>query len=48
MPAKEELRLPSWLRPQIGKADEISEVQQIIKQRGIHTICEEGALSESG
>ncbi|TYQ31063.1 lipoyl synthase [Pseudanabaena sp. UWO310] len=42
MPAKEELRLPSWLRPQIGKANEISEVQQIIKQRGIHTICEEG------
>ncbi|PZU95086.1 MAG: lipoyl synthase [Pseudanabaena sp.] len=42
MSVKEELRLPSWLRPQIGKADEISEVQQIIKQRGIHTICEEG------
>jgi lipoic acid synthetase len=42
MAAKEELRLPSWLRPQIGKADQISEVQQIIKQRGIHTICEEG------
>ena len=42
MPAKEELRLPSWLRPQIGRADQISEVQQIIKQRGIHTICEEG------
>jgi lipoic acid synthetase len=42
MAAKEELRLPSWLRPQIGRADQISEVQQIIKQRGIHTICEEG------
>lgn len=42
MSAKEELRLPSWLRPQIGKADQISEVQHIIKQRGIHTICEEG------
>ncbi|MDX2257204.1 MAG: lipoyl synthase [Pseudanabaenaceae cyanobacterium bins.39] len=42
MSAKEELRLPSWIRPQIGRADQISEVQQIIKQRGIHTICEEG------
>jgi lipoic acid synthetase len=42
MSAKEELRLPSWLRPQIGKANEISEVQQIIKRLGIHTICEEG------
>jgi lipoic acid synthetase len=35
-------RLPSWLRSNIGKASEISTVQQIIKQRGIHTICEEG------
>jgi len=39
-------RLPEWLRlamsNSIGKASEISTVQQIIKQRGIHTICEEG------
>jgi len=35
-------RLPPWLRPPIGKASEISTVQQIIKQRNIHTICEEG------
>jgi lipoyl synthase len=40
--ANESLRLPEWLRPKIGKASEISTVQQIIKQRGIHTICEEG------
>ncbi|MEE3716530.1 lipoyl synthase [Tumidithrix elongata RA019] len=38
----EDLRLPDWLRPKLGKASEISTVQQIIKQRGIHTICEEG------
>ncbi len=37
-----ELRLPPWLRPTIGKASDISVVQKIIKQRGIHTICEEG------
>ena len=37
-----ELRLPPWLRPSIGKASDISVVQKIIKQRGIHTICEEG------
>ena len=42
MSAKEELRLPSWLRPPIGNVDQISDVQKIIKQRGIHTICEEG------
>ncbi len=35
-------RLPTWLRPSIGRASEISTVQQIIKQKGIHTICEEG------
>lgn len=34
--------LPHWLRRPIGKASEISTVQQVIKQRQIHTICEEG------
>ncbi len=34
--------LPPWLRRSIGSASEISTVQQIIKQRQIHTICEEG------
>lgn len=34
--------LPDWVKRSIGKASDISTVQQIIKQRGIHTICEEG------
>ncbi len=34
--------IPPWLRRSIGKASDISTVQQIIKQRQIHTICEEG------
>ncbi|MBD2137864.1 lipoyl synthase [Anabaena sp. FACHB-1237] len=34
--------MPSWLRRPIGKASEISTVERIIKQRKIHTICEEG------
>lgn len=34
--------LPPWLRRPIGKASELSTVQKIIKQRQIHTICEEG------
>lgn len=34
--------LPSWLKRPIGKASELSTVQRIIKQRQIHTICEEG------
>jgi lipoyl synthase len=34
--------LPAWLRRSIGTASELSTVQQIVKQRQIHTICEEG------
>lgn len=34
--------LPPWLKPSIGKASDLSTVQRVIKQRGIHTICEEG------
>ncbi|MEM9002246.1 MAG: lipoyl synthase [Cyanobacteria bacterium P01_F01_bin.86] len=36
------IKLPSWLKPSIGRASDLSTVQRIIKQRGIHTICEEG------
>ncbi len=34
--------LPAWVKRSIGRASDISAVQQVIKQRGIHTICEEG------
>ncbi|MEC4806005.1 MAG: lipoyl synthase [Jaaginema sp. PMC 1080.18] len=34
--------LPPWLRRPVGKASELSTVQRIVKQRNIHTICEEG------
>ncbi|MBW4519655.1 MAG: lipoyl synthase [Scytolyngbya sp. HA4215-MV1] len=40
--------MPAWLRRPIGKASEISTVQQIVKQRGIHTICEEGRCPNRG
>ena len=40
--------LPTWLRRSIGTASEISTVQQIVKQRGIHTICEEGRCPNRG
>lgn len=40
--------LPDWLRRPIGKASEISTVQKIIKQRQIHTICEEGRCPNRG
>lgn len=41
-------RLPSWLKRPIGKASELLTVQQIIKQRQIHTICEEGRCPNRG
>ena len=40
--------MPDWLRRPIGKASEISQVQKIIKQRQIHTICEEGRCPNRG
>jgi len=44
----EVISLPSWLKRPIGKASELSTVQQIIKQRNIHTICEEGRCPNRG
>jgi lipoic acid synthetase len=40
--------MPKWLRRSIGKASEIQTVQKIIKQRQIHTICEEGRCPNRG
>ena len=42
------VNLPEWLRRPIGRASDISTVQQIIKQRQIHTICEEGRCPNRG
>jgi lipoyl synthase len=42
------LAMPAWLRRPIGKASELSTVQQIVKQRQIHTICEEGRCPNRG
>jgi lipoic acid synthetase len=41
-------QIPPWLRRPIGKASELSPVQRIIKQRQIHTICEEGRCPNRG
>ncbi|MGR3273537.1 lipoyl synthase [Acaryochloris marina NIES-2412] len=40
--------LPEWLRRPIGKASELSTVQQIVKRHNIHTICEEGRCPNRG
>ena len=40
--------LPPWLKRPIGKASDLSTVQRIIKQKNIHTICEEGRCPNRG
>ncbi|MDJ0692828.1 lipoyl synthase [Mastigocoleus sp. MO_188.B34] len=42
------MAMPKWLRRPIGKASDLSTVQRIIKQRQIHTICEEGRCPNRG
>ena len=44
----EVISLPPWLKRSIGKASELSTVQKIVKQRKIHTICEEGRCPNRG
>ena len=41
-------RLPPWLRKPIGKASALETVQGIVKQQGLHTICEEGRCPNRG
>lgn len=41
-------RMPDWLRRPIGNASDISAVQRIVKERQIHTICEEGRCPNRG
>ena len=47
-PRPEIIAMPEWLRRPIGKASELSAVQKVIKQRQIHTICEEGRCPNRG
>ena len=47
-PRPDIVALPPWLRRPIGRASELSTVQKVIKQRQIHTICEEGRCPNRG
>ena len=47
-PSNTSLARYPWLKRPIGKASEIATVQRIIKQRQIHTICEEGRCPNRG
>ena len=41
-------RLPDWLRRPIGNASELEQVQGVVKQNRLHTICEEGRCPNRG
>jgi len=41
-------RLPEWLRRPIGNASAIEQVQSLVKQNGLNTICEEGRCPNRG
>ena len=41
-------RLPEWLRRPIGNASAIEQVQNLVKQNGLNTICEEGRCPNRG
>ena len=47
-PSNPSLARYPWLKRSIGKASEIATVQRIIKQRRIHTICEEARCPNRG
>lgn len=40
--------MPDWLRRPLGNASDLSAVQRVVKQRQIHTICEEGRCPNRG
>ncbi len=41
-------RLPNWITPSIGKASELEQVQKLVKEYRLHTICEEGRCPNRG
>ncbi len=41
-------RLPKWIKPSLGKASQIEDVQKLIKKHNLHTICEEGRCPNRG
>ncbi len=41
-------RLPAWIRRPLGEASALERVQGVVKQRRLHTICEEGRCPNRG
>jgi lipoic acid synthetase len=41
-------RLPAWLQRSVGNASQLADVQRLVKQQRLHTICEEGRCPNRG
>ncbi|MFM7677103.1 MAG: lipoyl synthase [Synechococcus sp.] len=41
-------RLPDWIRAPLGNASDLAEVQAVVRQQRLHTICEEGRCPNRG
>ena len=43
IPTTERLRKPKWIRAKIGQIETISTVKNLLRKRGLNTVCEEAA-----
>lgn len=42
-PANSPLRKPDWIRIKLGPREPINQVRQLLRERGLHSVCEEAA-----
>ncbi len=48
VPAAEPLRKPDWIRIRLPQGETYAKVKQILRERGMHTVCEEAACPNLG
>jgi len=46
--AREVRRLPAWLRRRVGRGPEVAAVRHLLRERGLHTVCEEAGCPNLG
>ena len=42
-PAETVLRKPDWIRVKLSASDEITKIKHLLRERELHTVCEEAA-----
>src|SRR4029078_4201635 len=46
--AAEPLRKPEWIRVRAGGGERFQEIKQILREQGLHTVCEEASCPNIG